>query len=117
VGYLVLDEDRQPVGVIGFVDPDPASQVMWLDGHARPGASAHLDLVRNAVPVVLDEAERSGAVLHVYYETFRELNDSIIEDTKSLWVCELDIPNFAMIEGLWCSRQTYRLDMSTWSQR
>ncbi len=37
VGYIVTDTSGNRVGMVGYVDPDPASQAVWLDGIARPG--------------------------------------------------------------------------------
>jgi hypothetical protein len=117
VGYIVLNDAKEPIGVVGFVDPDPASQVIWLDGHCHRNSQDALEHLRAAVPVVLDEAERSGNIRHVYYEEYVELNESLISDHQHLWIRELEIPEYAHIDGIWCSRRTYRLDMSTWGDR
>jgi hypothetical protein len=117
VGYLVLNEERRPVGVVGFVDPDTPSRVMWLDGHAMPGDREGLQLVREAVPTVLDEAARSGNVRFVYYEEYVELGASIIVDDEHLWEAEVTIPRFVCIDGLWCTRVTWCLRMTAWENR
>jgi hypothetical protein len=117
VGYLVLDDTRQPVGVLGFVDADAPSRVMWLDGHAKPNDTGALILLRAAVPVVLDEAERAGTVRFVYYEEYPELEESLIDDTRELWEAEVTIPQYVRIDGVWCTRITWRLELSRWSDR
>jgi hypothetical protein len=120
-GYVVLNREKEPVGVIGVVDPDVASRVVWLDGHAFPGDVAGLELVRDAVPVVLDEVARSGNVRFVYYEELVELNESLITDQVSdenvPWVAELIIPEFVCVDGVWCTRVTHRLDVESWADR
>ena len=116
-GYLVLDADRNPVGVLGFIDADAPSQVMWLDGHAAPGDARGLALVREAVPTVLDEADRAGTVRFVYYDEYPELGCSLIDDSRDLWDAEVVIPRYVKVDGLWCTRITWRLDMTAWSNR
>ncbi len=117
LGYLVLGEGREPVGVLGFVDADPGAQVIWLDGHSFPGDDASLQLVRKAVPIVLDEAERAGTVRFVYYEEYPELDESLIDAHRDLWEPEVTIPQYVCIDGLWCTRITYRLELSVWADR
>ena len=117
VGYLVLNDERLPVGVVGFVDPDTPSRVVWLDGHAMPGDSEGLRLIRQAVPTVLDEAARSGNVRFVYYDEYVELGTSVIVDDQNLWEAQVTIPRYVCIDGLWCTRITWCLPMSVWEDR
>ena len=117
VGYLVQDAKKQPVGVIGFVDADPGSQVMWLDGHCSPGDGEALLLLRQAVPIVLDEAERAGTVRFVYYEEYSELDESLVVEHRELWESEVVIPQYVSIDGTWCTRVTLKLEMATWANR
>lgn len=118
VGYLVLDSDRSPVGVVGLVDADVPSRVVWLDGHSLPGDQKGLQLISEAVPIVLDEVGRAGTVRFVYYDDLVELNESIIDgENFQFWEEELRIPQFVQINGLWCSRVTYRLDVARWVDR
>jgi hypothetical protein len=116
-GYLVLDADRSAVGVLGFIDADAPSRVMWLDGHAAPGDERALALVRAAVPVVLDEAQRAGTVRFVYYDEYPELGCSLLDDDRDLWDAEVVIPRYVKIDGHWCTRITWRLTMTAWANR
>lgn len=117
VGYVVLNRAKECVGVVGVVDADVASKVMWLDGHSIPGDVDGLGLVREAVPTVLDEVARSGNVRFVYYEELVELGESLIFDTAEHWTAEVTIPRFVQIDGTWCTRVTHRLDVEAWADR
>ena len=90
---------------------------MWLDGHGFPRDSGALELVRTAVPIVLDEAARAGTVRFVYYEEYVELNETLIVDHRDLWKPEVTIPQYVCIDGLWCTRVTLKLEMDAWSDR
>jgi hypothetical protein len=121
VGYIVTDIKGNRVGMVGYIDPDPASQAVWLDGIARPGDTEGWSLVRAAVPVILDEAARAGTVRHIYYDEYVELGNSLIAGEESegteLWRTEVVIPQYVNIDGVWCTRVTHCLEASSWFSR
>ena len=90
---------------------------MWLDGHCTPGDGDALVLLRQAVPIVLDEAERAGTVRFIYYEEYSELDESLVVEHRELWQSEVVIPQYAYVDGTWCTRVTLKLEMTAWANR
>jgi hypothetical protein len=121
VGYIVCDASGRSRGIVGFTDPDVGSRVMSLDGMAHPEDVDGWDLVRAAVPQVMDEASRAGTIRFVYRDEYLELKMSLISGAGSegseLWEPEVTIPNYVNIDGLWCTRVTCRLDLTKWYSR
>ncbi len=71
--------------------------------------------------MILDEAARAGTVRHIYYDEYVELDNSLIvgegSEGSELWRTEVIIPQYVNIDGQWCTRATYCLDVSTWFTR